>query len=229
MKTLAIVQARMGSTRLPGKVLAEIAGKPMLARVVERTRRAKTLDQVVVATSSAPVDDRIAELCARSSIACFRGSEGDVLERYYEAAKHFGGEAIVRITADCPLIDPVVIDRVSDAYWSGAYDYVTNTTPRTYPDGLDVEIFSFAALAQAHFHAREPVEREHVTPYLRAHPELFRAGNVRHTEDLGKLRWTVDYEEDMRFVKAVYERMSGVFVMTDVLELLERCPELGAR
>ena len=145
MKTVAIIQARMGSTRLPGKVLAPIAGNPMLWHVVERTRRAKALDQVMVATSENSKDDAVAEFCTESAIDCFRGSEEDVLDRYYQAARQFTDSTIVRITADCPLVDPGVADKVVGAYQDGPYDYVTNIFPRSFPKGLDVEVFSLAS------------------------------------------------------------------------------------
>ncbi len=218
----------MGSTRLPGKVLTEIAGRPMLWHVVQRAKRAQRLDHAIVATSEKPEDDTVAAFCTESDIACFRGSEGDVLDRYYQAARKFiDATTIVRITADCPLVDPQVIDKVVETYQDGPYDYVTNVLPRTYPDGLDVEVFSLAALERAWSETGGPYPREHVTFYLREHPDLFRIGNVMHQVDLSAMRWTVDYPQDMHFVRTVYDHMiDGSFGLTDVLELLEAHPEL---
>lgn len=227
MKTMGIIQARMDSTRLPGKVLAPIVGKPMLWHVVERTRRAKALDRVMVATSENSDDDSVAEFCTQSAIDCFRGSKEDVLDRYYQAARQFSHAAIVRITADCPLVDSAVIDKVVGAHEDGSYDYMTNIFPRTYPDGLDVEVFSLGALERAWLEAANPYDREHVTPYMREHPKLFRIGNVLHPVNLSNLRWTVDHPEDLQFVRAVYDHMKFTdFGLAEVLDLLKEHPEL---
>jgi spore coat polysaccharide biosynthesis protein SpsF (cytidylyltransferase family) len=225
--TVAIVQARMGSTRLPGKVLADLAGRPVLARVIERTRRAQRVDAVVVATTDDPADDPIAALCYQLDVACFRGSEHDVLDRYYQAARYHHADAIVRITADCPLIDPQVIDRVITAFVAGKYDYMANINPPTYPDGLDTEICSFAALERSWLAAKLRSEREHVTLYIRNHPELFRSGNVVHDHDLSNLRWVVDEPRDLGFVRAIYAALDTIsFDMAQVLKLLDQQPEL---
>jgi len=229
MKTLAIIQARFNSTRLPGKVLALIAGEPMLAHVVRRVRRAATIDDVVVATSTGAADDAVAAFCAERGIACFRGSEQDVLDRFYQAASQRGAQTVVRITGDCPLMDPAVIDRVVSALRHDGYDYVTNTLRYTFPDGLDVEAFTSAALAEAWRDARKPTEREHVTPYLRIAARL-RTRNIEHSIDLSSrnLRWTVDEPEDLEFVRAIYAELAPTpdFGLQDVLELLERRPQL---
>jgi len=164
---IAIIQARMGSSRFPGKTLADLAGRPMLSRVVERVSQSRAIDKVVVATSIAVGDDPIAEFCAKEGVLCFRGSEDDVLDRFYRAAKEHGADVVVRITADCPLIDAAVIDRVVERFQSGDCDYASNVLHYTYPDGLDTEVFSMAALAEAWREAKKPSEREHVTPYLR--------------------------------------------------------------
>lgn len=228
MSTVAVIQARMGSTRLPGKVLEDVAGEPMLARVVERARGARTLDRVVVATTTAPADDAVAAFCAERGYDIFRGSEDDVLERYHGAAVAFGARTVVRLTADCPLLDPGVIDEVVSVYHAGGYDYVANILECTFPDGLDTEVFSREALGRARGEARLRSEREHVTPYIRNHPELFRHRNVRGDEDWSALRWTVDEPRDLAFVRAVYERMRDrEFTWRDVLELVRAEPELG--
>lgn len=227
MKTVAIIQARMGSTRLPNKVLADIAGQPMLYYVVTRTQQANTLDLVVVATSDKRADDSVADFCKMNGIACFRGNEDDVLDRYYQAAHSFQADLIVRITADCPLIDPDVIDQVVRFYLDGDYDYVSNVLPPTYPDGIDVEVFSFVALADAWRKARWQSEREHVTAYIHNHPELFQIGNITYKNDLSNLRWTVDEPQDLEFVRAVYNHFGDtLFQMSDVLTLLKDKPKL---
>lgn len=227
-KIVAMIQARMGATRLPGKVLADITGHPMLWHVVNRVRKAQFVDQVVVATSIESADDAIANFCAQNGIECFRGSEIDVLDRYYQAARRFDAEVVVRITADCPLIDPQVIDKVVSAYLEGEYDYVTNTLRYTYPDGLDTEVLSFAALEKAWLEAHLPAEREHVTPYIRTSGQ-FRLYNIENEVDLSarNLRWTVDEPADLEFVRAVYARLGGSeqsFGLADVLHLLDKEP-----
>ncbi len=221
MKTVAIIQARMGSTRLPNKVLADLGGKPMLAQVVARVRRARTIDEVVVATSTAPQDDAIESFCATQVISCFRGSEDDVLDRYYQTASAFKADVVVRITADCPLHDPRVIDTVVSHFDPARADYVSNTVERTYPDGLDTEVFSIAALERAWREAAWISEREHVTPYIWKHPDLFRLDQVKQSVDLSALRWTVDEPRDLALVREVYRRLEGRdFTMDDVASLV---------
>ncbi len=229
MKMVAIVQARMASTRLPAKVLADIIGKPMLMRVVERIRSARLVDQIVVATSSGTADDALWDLCLNQGIPCYRGSEQDVLDRYYQAARAHKATAVVRVTADCPLIDPAVIDRVISIFQAGTYDYVSNTLRYTYPDGLDVEVCTFAALERAWHETNKPSEREHVTPYLKSSGG-FCIANVEHDLDLSDFnyRWTVDEPSDLAFVRAVYAYFGGRtdFGLTDVLALLDQHPDL---
>lgn len=208
MKTVAVIQARLGSTRLPRKVLLDLAGQPMLARVVARARRAKLVDEVVVATTDDPADTPLAEYCAARAWPCLRGSHHDVLDRYYQAASQYSADVIVRITGDCPLLDPAMVDSVIAAFRDhGPLDYAANTLePRTYPRGLDTEVFSFRALETAW---REDDNgrgwREHVTPYLYRHPERFRLHAVRHPVDHSDLRWTVDTMEDLTLVRQVYD------------------------
>ncbi len=225
---VAIIQARMGSSRLPGKSLAEIEGRPMLWHVIQRVKRAKLVDRVVVATSIASVDDAIEKMCGENDVRCYRGSENDVLDRYYTAAQGEKASQVVRITADCPLIDPQVIDRVVGRFQTGDLDYASNAMVRTYPDGLDTEICSFSALERAWHEARKTSEREHVTPYLRS--GKFRTANVENTSALSYLhcRWTVDEREDLDFVRAVYRQFRDKedFLMDDVLQLLRDKPEL---
>jgi spore coat polysaccharide biosynthesis protein SpsF (cytidylyltransferase family) len=237
-ETVAIIQARMGSTRLPGKVLEDIGDEPMLWHVYERAQCASLVDRVVVATSTEPGDDAVASFCEERDVRCFRGSEEDVLDRFYRAAVDIGADAVVRLTADCPLLSPPVIDRVIRTYQSSDAEYVTNILEYTHPDGLDVEVFEFEALAVAWEEASEPEEHEHVTPYIRESNQ-FSAENVQNVLNLSVyqfvdedtiLRWTVDYPEDLEFVRAVYDRLTAsghwVFDQQSVLELLERAPEL---
>ena len=212
MSVVAIIQARMSASRLPGKVLEDIGGKPMLVRVVERVEAAKSIDKVVVATSDQPADAAVEALCKERGFSCFRGHENDVLDRFYRAAESIGakaGDTLVRITADCPLMDPAVIDKVVAAK-TPAVDYATNVIRYTYPDGLDVEVFSFDSLARAWKEATDPVHREHVTPYIRTTGK-FQVTNVECETDWSKkdYRWTVDEPADLGFVRAVFERLAA--------------------
>jgi glutamate-1-semialdehyde 2,1-aminomutase/spore coat polysaccharide biosynthesis protein SpsF len=227
---VAIVQARMGSTRLPGKVLADIGGKPMLEHVVSRLSRSRLIHEVIVATSDAKADDRIAEAGTQQNFKVFRGHEKDVLDRYYQAAKSAKADIVVRVTGDCPLIDPEIVDRVIAEYLSEECDYASNTLVCTYPDGLDAEVFSFAALEIAWRDGRRGADREHVTPFIRT-SRRFRLRNVE--SDLGRstrhLRWTVDEPRDLEFIRAIYERIGAgkVFGWHEVLALLDAEPMLG--
>ena len=224
----AIIQARMGSTRLPGKTLAKVAGKPLLHHVVQRVRASSLIDDVIVATTAQPQDDLLVEFAERSGLKCFRGSEEDVLDRTYQAARHYDVEHIVRVTSDCPLLDPEVVDRVIETYLSGLYDYVTNTLRYTYPDGLDVEVFSFSTLERAWREARAPSEREHVTPYIRT-SGLFNLFNVENSTDLSHLKWSVDTEDDLAFVESIYGLLPNdgeSLRFSQVLKVLRNRPEL---
>jgi spore coat polysaccharide biosynthesis protein SpsF len=228
MKTVAIIQARMTSTRLYGKVMAEVGGRPLLSHVVSRAQQAVTIDLVTVATSDRSTDDVIAQFCRGGNIPCVRGSEDNVLDRYYQAAKHFEAGVIARLTADCPLLDPTLIDKVVRFFYAGDYDYVSNTLEPSYPDGLDTEVFKRQALARAWREARLKSEREHVTTYIWKQPNLFHLGCVKNDQDLSKLRWTVDEHEDLEFVRRVYDHLGTQrhFGMAEVLTLLQEHPEL---
>ncbi len=227
---VAIVQARMGSSRLPGKVLVDIDGEAMLGRVVSRVAGAHAIDQTVVATTTRPEDDIIAAYCEERGFQLFRGSDEDLIERYYQAAKQFAADAIVRITGDCPLIDGAVIDRVIAAYLSEHCDYASNTLVCTYPDGLDTEVFSFSALETAWSEARRASDREHVTPFIRS-SRRFRLCNVENElgRSLRHFRWTVDEPCDLQFVRAVYARLRAKenFGWREVLSLLDAEPALA--
>jgi len=229
MKVVAIIQARMGSTRLPGKVLMDLAGEPMLARVVSRCRRAETLHEAVVAATTQPADAAIAKLCAERAWPCFRGSEDDVLDRYEQAAEAYKADVIVRITSDCPLIEPAVIDSTVRSFLKRrpGVDYACNFLPvRTFPRGLDVEAIGREALRRAWREDRNPVWREHVTEYILQHPELFRIHGVTNDRDYSHMRWTVDEAEDLAFVRRIYGHFRhDRFSWLDVLGVLAEHPD----
>lgn len=231
MNIVALLQARCSSSRLPNKVLADILGQPMLARQIERVRRATSLDQLVVVTSTAAEDDAIESLCAAIGVACFRGSLDDVLDRFYQAARAYQASDIVRLTGDCPLADPVVIDRVVREHIEQGADFTSNALEPTFPDGLDVEVMRFSALEWAWREARMTSEREHVTPGIYQHPERFSLWPVVQAENQTHMRWVVDNPEDLSFVRTVYQRLypgNPVFSSEDILALLQREPELAA-
>jgi spore coat polysaccharide biosynthesis protein SpsF len=225
--TSAIIQARMSSTRLPGKVLLDLAGEPMLARVVERTRRSRTIDRVIVATTVESEDEPIVELCRSRGWTVSRGSRDDVLDRYYQAAVADGADPIVRITSDCPLIAPEIIDTVVKRL-DGTIDYASNINPRrTFPRGLDVEVFTFAALSAAWRDDREATGREHVTPFLYRHPERFRIALVESEKpEAACHRWSVDTPEDYELMRRIYSHFGRrEFNWLDVLDLLDQHPD----
>ena len=230
---VAIVQARMASTRLPGKVLADIAGQPMLARVVMRARRSKRIDRLVVATSTESQDDPIVALCEQMEFEYSRGSALDVLDRCCQAAKDFGARTVVRLTADCPLIDPDVIDQTIKEFFAAEppADFAANRFPwgRTFPIGLDVEVCTMKALETARREADEQHQREHVMPFLYENPDRFHILHVRNDEDYGHLRWTVDTVDDLDFIREIYKRFPNRddFSWREIVELLEKEPELA--
>ena len=236
MNTVAIIQARMASSRLPGKVMKILGGQTVLGHVITRVRACLSLDEVIVATTLASHDKIIIEECAKYSVRTFRGSEDDVLSRYYHAAREIGPDLVVRVTSDCPLFDPQVLEDMLRAYYrrqeaGQAVDYLSNTLERTFPRGLDAEIFTFTALEKAHHAATKLYEREHVTPYLYLHPELFSLEVFCNPVDLSHHRWTLDPQEDWTFIEAIYRalyREGNLFSTQEVLELLEAQPELMA-
>lgn len=205
---LAVLQARMSSSRLPGKVMRPILGRPMIARQLERLNACETLDRIVVATSLDPSDDPLAALCEQLGAPVFRGSLEDVLGRFQGAAlAHGPADHVVRLTADCPLADPAVIDACVRLHLARGTAYTSNTLQRTYPDGLDVEVMAAGALAAACAEAADPYEREHVTPFLYRRPERFPIAQLTQARDLSAHRWTVDTAEDLAFVEAVFEAL----------------------
>lgn len=228
MRTVCIVQARMSSTRLPGKVLLPLAGREVLAHVLDRLDFCKTLDEVVVATSTDPSDDVLAQWCGSRGVPVFRGSLQDVLDRYYQCAKDNRATAVVRITADCPALDPTLVDEVVRGFHADGYDlfYLGGE----FPDGLDCEVFAFAALERAWREAVLPSEREHVGPYIMNHPEWFRLGSLQKFKGLAHHRWTLDEPRDLTFLQSVFERLQRSdgqpFRTQDLLDLLDREPAL---
>ncbi len=247
-KVVAIIQGRMSSSRLPGKILADIDGQPMLTRVYTRTSRAKTLDEVIFATTTDASDDPVAEYCDFGGIPYTRGSQFDVLDRYYQTALQAKADVVVRITADCPVIDPELIDHVVNTLLEDEYDFVCNRLPppwnRTYPIGLDVEACTFKALKKAWKEAKEPQHREHAMTYFYEGVQLsalsrqlsegesprgFKVALLNHTTDFGDYRWTVDVPEDLEFMRQVYKRFDGRddFTWKEVLDLVHDEPELA--
>jgi spore coat polysaccharide biosynthesis protein SpsF len=228
LRVVAIIQARMGSTRLPGKVLLDLEGETVLARVVNRLRRTRLVDELLVATTDQAGDDAIVKECRELSIPVSRGDQDDVLDRYFRAAQLAKAEVVVRITSDCPLIDPEITEKTIAAFLATAPDYASNALVRTYPRGLDTEVISAAALGRAWQQARKPYEREHVTPYIYERPTEFKLLSVTGEVDYSAHRWTVDTPQDLEFVRAIYERLKDkqMFGWQDVLDLLDREPAL---
>lgn len=226
-----IIQARMGSIRLPEKMLIDVMGKPLLQHVIDRVSQSKKIDKLILATTANPQDTVLVKFAKKNSLDFFTGDEEDVLDRFYHAAKRFNIKIIVRITPDDPFKDPEVIDKAIEIFLNGngKVDYVTNTLPPTYPIGLDIEVFSFYALKKAWKEAEKPSEREHVTPYIWNHPDIFRIRNFNLEKDLSHLRWTLDDDRDLQFTREVYQRLyqkKRFFLMDDILKLLEQHPSL---
>lgn len=231
---VAAIQVRMNSTRLPGKALADLAGRPVLWHVVQRARAARRVDQVVIATSADPADAPIRAFAESNGIPFYAGSQTDLVDRLHQTAGRFGARALVRVTADCPLVDPLVMDQLVGDFLSHGEtaDYVCNTQPPTFPDGLDTEVFPTGLLAKLSREVSNPFWREWFTSYLADPLNGFRARNVRHFVDLSALRWTLDYEEDLAFLREIYGRLyrpgEPPFTMEGVLSLLRSEPALAA-
>ena len=223
-----IIQARMGSSRLPGKTLMKLdETETTLDFVINQLSFSKLIDRIVIATTSLDEDNVIEKKAKQLDIDCFRGSKTDVLDRYYRCAKQFEMKTIVRITADCPIIDPTIVDKVIEQFHNGDYDYVTNTMVRTYPVGTDVEIFSFQSLEKSWYEAKLSSEREHVTPFLRNKHSDFKIKNVENDENMSHLRWTLDMNEDLILIRKIVSKMEKrPILMNDVLELFSKEPEL---
>lgn len=229
---VAIIQARMKSSRLPGKVLEEIAGRPMIDHVVNRVALSIKIDEVIVATTSDPTDDEIESYCNENNTNCFRGHPFDVLDRYYQASLINNADVIVRITADCPLMDAKLIDGLLEDFSDAKVDFATNRLPppwkRSYPIGLDIEIATFSALERAWKEAESSFEREHVMPYLYDQPGRFKVLVKHHDPDYGNKRWTVDTPQDLEFVRRVYDHFSPKinFSWEEVIDLVKEFPDL---
>lgn len=226
-----IIQARMGSTRLPGKILKNLCGKPMLWQVIQRLSKSEQTDKIIVATTDLEQDDLVEKFCVSNDILYYRGSSDDVLSRYYNTYRQFPSDIIVRITADCPLIDQAILDEMIIDFKSNveSVDYLSNTLKRTYPRGLDVEIFSSETLELIYEKATSNFEREHVTPYIYNHPELFRLRNFENRIDYSSYRWTVDTKEDFDLITKIYEyfqELNSSFDFNDILNLFKSNPEL---
>jgi len=231
MQILTLLQARTTSTRLPGKVLKPVLGEPMMQRQIERTRAARNIGKLAVATSDHPSDDAIEALCSSLHLDCFRGSLEDVLDRYYRAALHYEPRHIVRMTCDCPMMDPQIVDDTIERHLQEENDYTSAGHDSGYPRGLNVEVMCRAALETAWRETRSPEDREHVTPYIKHHPEQFRTGRLVSAVDYSNMRWTVDTPEDFSFITRVYEMLypgNPRFGMEDILQLLSRHPELSS-
>lgn len=227
MRVVAIIQARMGSTRLPGKILKNIMDKPLLHYQIERLNKCEFLDDILVATTDKKIEEPIINLCEMLKINIFRGSEQNVLSRYYDAAKCYKADVIVRLTSDCPLIDPKVVDKVIKEFLKSNVDYASNTLIRTYPRGMDVEVFSMSTLEIAFIDAIEQFEREHVTPYIYMNRSLFKTLNVEYDSDESIHRWTVDTEEDFLLIEKILNNLypsNKNFSMEDVLSLIKQNP-----
>ncbi|MDD5145733.1 MAG: glycosyltransferase family protein [Candidatus Pacebacteria bacterium] len=232
MNIVAIIQARMGSTRLPQKVLRAIGGKPMLQWVVERAKRSRMVNDVIVATSDKKQDDLIEKLCKKLKIGYFRGSENDVLNRFYQAAKKYKADKVVRITGDCPFIEPEIIDEVIRTHLKNKNDYTSNDAGVGYPRGLDVEVFNFGSLEKANFKAKKIYEREHVTPYFYENPRIFKVQILKAKGILKrpKFRLCVDKKEDLKLVREIYKilskRKKGISIF-DIIHLLDSDKKLA--
>lgn len=229
----AIIQARTGSTRLPNKIFMDLCGYPDIYHVYNRVKQSEKINKVIIATTSSIMDDQVEKFCETNNILCFRGSEQDVLDRFYKCGKRFGlvnSDRIIRITADCPFVDPDIIDILIDLFDKGNVDYVSNTHPSTFPDGLDVEVFGFEALSVAWNEAKLPSEREHVTPYIVNHPEKFRICNYDNSTDLSSLRWTLDEYEDYVMINKIYKALyedGKIFKMSEILSYIEENPMIS--
>ena len=231
MTVNAIIQARCGSTRFPNKIFADIDGKPLLWHVVNRLKYSKMIDDIIIATTVYPIDDTIENWCNSESVKCFRGSENDVLNRYYCTSVAFPSDVIVRVTADDPFKDPEVIDKVIRKLIDEKLDLVTNNFPPSFPEGLDCEAFTFKVLEFMEKTTQDSFEREHVTQYVYHNPNLFNIGNVVSEVQLSSYRWTIDNKEDYEMVKAVYANREkgskGILLMNEILDILSKNPDIS--
>lgn len=226
----AIIQARTGSTRLPNKVFKILCDKPLIWHVVNRLKKSKRIDKIIIATTTNVNDDKLQNWAIDNNVDCFRGDELDVLDRFYKAASVFQIDTIVRITADDPFKDATVIDRVVDLYESESLDFAYNNNPPSFPEGLDTEVFSYNALEKAAKNAIDTFDREHVTQYFYKNAAIFKQSCLQHTADISNLRWTIDTQEDWDMTEIVYNRLfkkNNHFDMYEILELLDQEPEIS--
>lgn len=223
-----MIQARTDSSRLPNKILKIIEDKPLLWHVINRAKQVKNVDQVILITTRREIDKKLIDIANESQILSFQGDVLDVLNRHYQCALEFDADPIIRITSDCPLIDPVLVGEILEFFLSNNYDYVSNTINPTYPDGLDTEIFSGTALKQAANQAKLKSEREHVTSYIKNYPEKFKLYNYKNEQDYSKFRWTVDEKRDLDFVRQIYFEMrpKKIFFMNDILKIISKNPKI---
>lgn len=229
MRIISIIQARLSSTRLPNKVLLNLAGKKVLEHVVNRSNACRSITDTIIATTVNKKDLKIVEFCAKKGISVYCGSEDDVLDRYYQTARLFGADHVVRITSDCPVIDPKIVDKVISLHLKEKADLTANILTETFPDGLDVEVFTYKALEKAWNEANLKSQREHVTPYIKDNPNIFKLVNMENNENLYSKRWTLDNKEDYVFLTAVYKKLykkKPLFEMNDILKLLKQYPGL---
>ena len=227
---IAILQARMGSSRLPGKVLRTIKGKTLLELYLNRVKQSSLIDKIVIATTTKSADDAIAQLAENIGVDCFRGSEDDLLDRFWQCAKRYNTDVVVRLTPDDPFVDYEVIDRAIRIFNKNQVDFVTNHFEPTYPEGLDVEIYSIGALERSWLEAKLLSEREHVFPYIQNHPDLFNIINFRQDLDHSRLRWTIDHDCDFEMTKIIYDYLyddKPIFLQDDILSLLAKHPEIA--
>ena len=230
MSIIAIIQARTSSTRFPNKVFADLCGKPLIWHVVNRLKRSKKIENIILATTINSSDNILEDWAKNNKVPVYRGSENDVLSRYYNAAIFSKAKTIVRITADDPFKDPEIIDQVIEIYIKNNLDFAYNNNPPSFPEGLDTEVFSFRALEKAQKESQDPFEREHVTQYFYRHPDLFKQDNYLYKKNISFLRWTIDTQKDYEMVSEIYNNLykdGQIFLMNDILQLLKRKPEIG--
>ena len=232
LKRVATIEARMTSSRLPGKIMKEIIGRPLLERLVERIRRASLVDEVIVATTVNPQDDVVEKWAGQAGISIYRGSEDDVLLRVLEAAKAFSGDIIVELTGDCPLLDPAMIDQVVRFYLDSDYDYVSNILERTYPRGFDIQVFSTAVLDEVNRLTQDPADHEHVSLYIYEHPERYKLGGLRAPDALcaPDYRLCVDTPDDLEVIRKIYETLypkNPAFSALDILNFMRQHPDIA--
>tara|TARA_B110000008_G_scaffold275762_1_gene313835 strand:+ start:1990 stop:2754 length:765 start_codon:yes stop_codon:yes gene_type:complete len=229
IKILGIIQARCNSTRLKNKVFADISGKPLIERVFDRVNQSKLIENIVIATSKELSDKKIVEWCIQNKINYFCGDENNVLDRFYKCGKLYEADIVVRITSDDPFKDPKIMDYAINLLISGNYDYVSNTIIPTYPEGMDVEVFTFLALKKAYKEAKLNSEKEHVTPFIWKNKDFFSIHNFKNSQNLSNYRWTIDYSEDLDFVRALYQLLKdkNYFSMNEIINLLKKYPHLN--